>query len=160
MKRAITIRSDGQMLVITIINVKKQRYLKNKDKSDPSMIKWLLLAMLLVAVIVSGCTENNGTYSVDQVYQNPDSLKNKKGDWNTITIQGIAGTDPIYEAGNPNSYYYLAPESKNYPAYEIIYVSTINGVPDPGNHVTVKGKIDKAVDAGKIRIITFIPIKE
>ncbi len=116
--------------------------------------------MLLVAVIVSGCTENNGTYSVDQVYQNPDSLKNKKGDWNTITIQGIAGTDPIYEAGNPNSYYYLAPESKNYPAYEIIYVSTINGVPDPGNHVTVKGKIDKAVDAGKIRIITFNPTKE
>ncbi len=122
--------------------------------------KWLLLAMLLVAVIVSGCTENNGIYSVDQVYQNPDSLKNKKGNWNTITIQGIAGTDPMYEAGNPNSYYYLAPESKNYPAYEIIYVSTINGVPDPGNHVTVKGKIDKAVDAGKIRIITFNPTKE
>jgi hypothetical protein len=148
------------MLVITTINVKKQSYLKNKDRNNPSMIKWLLLAMLLVAVIVSGCTENNGTYSVDQVYQNPDSLKNKKGDWNTITIQGIAGTDPIYEAGNPNSYYYLAPESKNYPAYEIIYVSTINGVPDPGNHVTVKGKIDKAVDAGKIRIVTFIPTKE
>jgi hypothetical protein len=148
------------MLVITTINVKKQSYLKNKDRNNPSMIKWLLLAMLLVAVIVSGCTENNGTYSVDQVYQNPDSLKNKKGDWNTITIQGIAGTDPIYEAGNPNSYYYLAPESKNYPAYEIIYVSTINGVPDPGNHVTVKGKIDKAVDAGNIRIVTFIPTKE
>ncbi len=124
------------------------------------MIKWLLLAMLLVAVIVSGCTENNGTYSVDQVYQNPDSHKNKKGDWNTITIQGIAGTDPIYEADNSDSYYYLAPESKNYPAYEIIYVSTINGVPDQGNRVTVKGKIDKAVEAGKIRIVTFIPIKE
>ncbi len=148
------------MLVRTIINVIKQRYLKNKDRSDSSMIKWLLLAMLLVAVIVSGCTENNGTYSVDQIYQNPDSLKNKKGEWNTLTVQGISGTDPVYEAGNSNSYYYLAPEPKNYPAYEIIYVSTINGVPDPGSHVTVKGKIDKSVDAGKIRIITFIPTKE
>ncbi len=148
------------MLVLTLINVKKQSYLKNKDRNNPSMIKWLLLAMLLVAVIVSGCTENNSIYSVDQVYQNPDSLKNKKGEWNTVTIQGIAGTDPIYEAGNSNSYYYLGPESKNYPAYEIIYVSTINGVPDPGNRVTVKGKIDKATNAGKIRIVTFIPIKD
>jgi hypothetical protein len=147
------------MLVITIINVKKQSYLTNKDNQS-SMIKWLLLAMLLVAVIISGCTENNSIYSVDQVYQNPDSLKNKKGERNTFTIQGIAGTDPIYDAGNPNSYYYLTPESKNYPAYEIIYVSTVNGVPDPGNRVTVKGKIDKAVDAGKIKIVTFIPIKE
>ncbi len=148
------------MLVITLINVNKQSYLKNKDRRDSSMMKWLLLAMLLVAVIVSGCTENNGIYSVDQVYQNPDSLKNKKGEWNTVTIQGIAGTDPIYEVGNSKSYYYLAPESKNYPAYEIIYVSTINGVPDPGNRITVKGKIDKAVDAGKIRVVTFIPTKE
>ncbi|HWQ95956.1 MAG TPA: hypothetical protein VN368_01155 [Candidatus Methylomirabilis sp.] len=148
------------MLATTIINVKKQSYLKNKDRSNPSIMKWLLIAVLLIAVIVSGCTENYSIYSVDQVYQNPDSLKNKKGEWNTVTIQGIAGTDPIYEAGNSNGYYYLAPESKNYPAYEIIYVSTINGAPDPGNRVTVKGKIDKAVDAGKIRIITFNPTKQ
>jgi hypothetical protein len=124
------------------------------------MTKWLLVAMLLVTVIVSGCIENNSIYSVDQVYQNPDSLKNGKGDWNTVTIQGIAGTGPIYDVGNPNSYYYLAPESNNYPAYEIIYVSTINGVPNPGDQVKVKGKIDKAVDAGKIRIVTFIPTKK
>ncbi len=124
------------------------------------MIKWLLITMLLIVVMVSGCTENNSIYSVDQVYQNPDLLKNKKGEVNSFTIQGIAETDPIYEVGNPNNYYYLTPELKNYPAYEIIYVSTINGVPNPGNRVTVKGKLDKVIDTGKIRIITFIPIKE
>ncbi len=116
------------------------------------------IIMLIAGSVISGCIGKNDTvYSVSDVYQNPGKFKDSKGVSQTIKIQGIAGTDPIYEIANAGSYYFLAPEDKNAPPNEIIYVSTVNGAPVSGSDVVVDGKIDKVLDTGKVKIVTFIP---
>ncbi len=123
-------------------------------------INYLFISILVIAIL-SGCIgSKDKIYPVEEVYQNPDAFKDKNGNWNIISIQGIAGTDTIYEVNSPNSYYFLAPDIKNRPPNEIIYVSTANGAPKAGSKAVVKGKIEKVVEAGKIRIVTFIPVKE
>lgn len=125
-------------------------------------INYLFISILVIAIL-SGCIgSKDKIYPVEEVYQNPDAFKDKKGNWNIISIQGIAGTDAVYEVevNNPNSYYFLAPDIKNRQPNEIIYVSTANGAPKAGSKAVVKGKIEKVVEAGKIRIVMFIPVKE
>ncbi len=123
-------------------------------------INYLFISILVIAIL-SGCIgSKDKIYSVEEVYQNPDAFKDKKSNWNIISIQGIAGTDAVYEVGSQNSYYYLASDTKNRPPNEIIYVSTANSVPKAGSGVVIKGKIEKVVSAGNMRIVTFIPVKE
>lgn len=116
------------------------------------------IIIIFAGAVLSGCVgQSNTIYSVSDVFHNPGKFVDKKGVSQTIKIQGIAGTDPIYHADNTGSYYFLAPHDNNAPPDEIIYISASNGVPAPGSDVVVEGKIDKVLDAGKLRIITFIP---
>jgi hypothetical protein len=123
-------------------------------------INYLFILVIAIAIFSNCIGSNDKNYSVEDVYQNPDAFKDKKGNWNIISIQGIAGTDAIYELNSPNSYYFLAPETKNRPPNEIIYVSTAKGAPKAGSNVVIKGKIDKVVAAGNMRIVMFITVKE
>ncbi len=123
-------------------------------------MKLIVTAMiiLLAGTVLSGCIGKSDTvYSISDIYQNPGKFKDSKGVSQIIKIQGVAGTDPIYEIANPGSYYFLAPDDENAPPNEIIYVSAVNGAPASGSDVVVEGKIDKVLDTGKVRIVTFIP---
>jgi hypothetical protein len=125
-------------------------------------MNYLAISILVIAItIFSGCIgRNDKIYSVEEVYQNPNAFQDNKGNWNIISIQGIAGTDPVYEIDSLNSYYYLAPDTGNRSPDEIIYVSTANGVPKAGSRVVVKGTIEKVVDAGRLKIVMFMPVNE
>ncbi len=115
-----------------------------------------LIIISFVAALFSGCVgKNDGIYSVTDVYENPGKFIDSKGVSQTIKIHGVAGSDPVYKVSD--DYYYLASGNKDTPPNEIIYVSSVNGIPAPGSEVMVQGKIGKVIDAGKLRLVTFVP---
>jgi hypothetical protein len=119
-----------------------------------------LIILVIAMAIISGCIgSKDKIYSVEDVYQNPSSFQDNKGGWNTISIQGIVGTDPAYDVAS-GKMYYLVNTTGNLPPNEIIYVSAANGIPQAGSKVIVKGKIDQVLQAGKLKIVTFVPVKE
>ncbi len=116
--------------------------------------------LVIAMAILSGCIGGKDKiYSVEDVYQNPNAFQDNKGGWNTISIQGIVGTNPAYDVA-PGKMYYLVNATGNLPPDEIIYVSAADGTPETGSTVAVKGKIDQVLQAGKLKIVTFIPVKD
>ncbi|MGB8217412.1 MAG: hypothetical protein WCE94_08930 [Candidatus Methanoperedens sp.] len=122
-------------------------------------INYLFILVVAIAML-SGCIGGKDKiYSVEDVYQNPNTFQDNKGGWNTISIQGIVGTDPAYDVA-PGKMYYLVNATGNLPPNEIIYVSAVNGIPKAGSNAVVKGKIDQVLQAGKLKIVTFIPVNQ
>jgi hypothetical protein len=119
-------------------------------------INYLFILVIAIAIF-SGCIgSKDKIYSVEDVYQNPNIFQDNKGGGITISIQGIAGADPVYDVA-PGKMYYLVNATGNLPPDEIIYVSAVNGIPTAGSNVVVKGKIGQVLQAGNLKIVTFIP---
>lgn len=122
-------------------------------------INYMFISVIVIAIF-SGCLgSKDKIYSVEEVYQNPGAFQDKKGAWDTISIQGIVGTDPIYNV-DTGKMYYLVNATGNLPPNKIIYVSAANGIPKAGSNIVVKGKINQVLQAGKLKIVTFVPVKE